>query len=119
MTQCAQGDQVLFGIVAEQAPWLNMMDLELIHAAAVLAAPSVPLEHRSMEFLVEWGIESQPRASQSMNCHEIPLTVLRNSCCFGCGSKLKSLSRERIKAFEFPDSMFAPAKKSAQIISRT
>jgi hypothetical protein len=37
------------------------MNLEVTHAAAVLAVPSVSLEYPSMEFLVEWGTEPGPR----------------------------------------------------------
>jgi len=43
VTRSAQGDQVLFRIVAEQAPCLKVMNLESTHAAAMLAAPSVSL----------------------------------------------------------------------------
>jgi hypothetical protein len=92
------------------------MNLELTHAAASLATPSVSFQNPSMEFLVECDFESQPGASQNFKRHGVP-ALLRNSCCFSCGSKPKSRSRESIKAFEFPDSMFAPARKSAQIIS--
>jgi hypothetical protein len=41
----AQGDKVLFGIVAEQAALPNMMHLEFSHAPAMLAAPPIPLQH--------------------------------------------------------------------------
>jgi hypothetical protein len=58
VASCAQSDEVVFGIVAEQAPWPNVMNLELTHAAAVLAAPPVSLQDPSVEFLVKWGIES-------------------------------------------------------------
>ena len=70
-----------------------------------------------MEFFVERDTESQPGASRSIMRHEVPLALLKNSCRFGCGSKPKSRSRESIRAFESPVSRFAPARKSAQIIS--
>jgi len=87
VTRSAQGDQVLFRIVAEQAPCLKVMNLKITPRTTALAAPSVSLEHPSVEFLVEWNIESQRGASQGMDRHEIPLTVLRNSCWFDSGSK--------------------------------
>jgi hypothetical protein len=117
VTRSAQGDQVFFSIVAKRAPCLNVMNLEVSQAAARLAPPSVPHEDRSMEFLVQRGIESQPEASRSIRCHKISFTLVRNSCCFRCGSNPKSRSRESIKAFESSVSRFAPARKSAQIIS--
>jgi hypothetical protein len=43
VTRSAQGNQVFFRIVAEQATWLIVMNLELTHAGARLAAPSISL----------------------------------------------------------------------------
>jgi len=48
VTRSAQGDQVLFSVVAEQAAWLNVMNLELTHTPAILATPSVSLQNLSM-----------------------------------------------------------------------
>ena len=39
----AQGEQVLLGIVAQTAAWVEVMNLELGRTAAVLTAPAVPL----------------------------------------------------------------------------
>ncbi len=41
VTRSAQGDQVLFRIVAEQAARLNMVHLEVCHTATILTAPAV------------------------------------------------------------------------------
>ncbi len=41
----AEGDQVLLGIVAQSAAWMDVMNLEVGRAAAALAAPAVALQH--------------------------------------------------------------------------
>jgi hypothetical protein len=53
----AQGNQVLLGIVAKQTALPNMMELEITQRPAVLAPPSVSLEHSQMQSLVGLGIE--------------------------------------------------------------
>jgi hypothetical protein len=45
VTTGAEGDEVGLGVVAEPAPRLDVVDLEVSHPAAVLAAPGVPLQH--------------------------------------------------------------------------
>jgi hypothetical protein len=39
----AEGDEVLLGVVAEPAPRLDVVDLEIRRSAAMLAAPAIPL----------------------------------------------------------------------------
>jgi hypothetical protein len=39
-----QGDQVFIRVTALVAAELNVVDLECIHATAVLAAPTIPLQ---------------------------------------------------------------------------
>jgi hypothetical protein len=41
----AEGDEVLLGVVSQSASWLNVVDLEVGRAAAVLAAPAIALQH--------------------------------------------------------------------------
>jgi hypothetical protein len=44
VTGAAEGDQVFFRIPALVATELNVVDLKGIHATAVLAAPTIPLQ---------------------------------------------------------------------------
>jgi hypothetical protein len=41
VTRSAQGDQVFFPIIAEQAARLNMVHLEVCHTATILTAPAI------------------------------------------------------------------------------
>jgi hypothetical protein len=41
----AEGDEVLLGIVAQSAAGVDVVDLEIRRATAVLAAPAVSLQH--------------------------------------------------------------------------
>ena len=43
VTFYAESDEVLLGIVAQLAPGVDVVDLEVGRAAAVLAAPAIPL----------------------------------------------------------------------------
>jgi len=57
VTRRAQSDQVFFRIVSEQATGLNVMNLQVVHAAALLAAPPVPLEYLFPQLVVRDGIQ--------------------------------------------------------------
>jgi hypothetical protein len=48
----AQGDEILFGIIAEQTTLSNMMHLEFTHAPAMLAAPAVSLQNLSAQSMI-------------------------------------------------------------------
>jgi hypothetical protein len=41
----AEGNEILIGIVAQLAPVLDVMDLEIRHGAARLTFPAVPLQN--------------------------------------------------------------------------
>ncbi len=45
MTPGAEGNQVGLGIVSQSASWLNVVNLKVGRPAAVLAAPTIPLQH--------------------------------------------------------------------------
>ncbi len=45
MTAGAEGNEVGLGIVAQAAPGVDVVDLEIRRSAAMLAAPAVPFQH--------------------------------------------------------------------------
>jgi hypothetical protein len=55
----AQGDQILFRIITEQAARLNMMHVQFTHRSAMLAAPPVSLQYFFPQFVVRNGIQPQ------------------------------------------------------------
>ena len=45
MARRAEGDQILSSIIAQSAPWQNMMDLKIFHPPARLATPAIALQN--------------------------------------------------------------------------
>lgn len=114
MTLTAQRNQVLLAIRSCPAPSDDVMDLELIAPATVLAFPAVPLQYCLFQLTVPVVIEPKP----AVLAHANFLTLFRNlSCCCG-GKNPKNLCIDMSSAAGSPLSRFAPARKSAQIISR-
>src|SRR5713101_4668150 len=114
----ADCDQILQGIVAHPTARLDVVHLKLDDAAAKLAAPPVALQHLSAQPSIGFRVKSQSRASWSKWHHEAFRTCSRNSSCFERGRNSKSRPSERSKTSGFPFSRLAPARKSAQIISK-
>src|SRR6266849_8662643 len=111
-------DQILQGIVAHPTARLDVVHLKLGDAPAKLAAPPIALQHLPAQPSIGFRVKSQSRASWAKWHHEAFRTCSRNSCCLGCGKNPKSRPSEISKASGFPFSRLAPARKSAQIISR-
>ena len=55
----AQRDQVLFLVATRMASELEVVHLQVLHAAAHLASPAVALQHLAMQFAVARRIKSQ------------------------------------------------------------
>jgi len=45
MAPSAEGDQILGRVIAQSAPRLNVVDLEILHSSARLTAPAVALQN--------------------------------------------------------------------------
>ncbi len=83
MALSTQSHQVFLCIIAEEAACSNMMNLESTQTPAVLAAPSVSLEHLIAQSLVGLLIEPQSRTSRAREGHKILCALSRNSCLWG------------------------------------
>jgi hypothetical protein len=94
------------------------MDLEFISPATALAFPTIPLEDFDLELAVTLGVEPEPTSLRSLASHAERLISLRNSCCCEAGRNPKNRLNDMRSRSGFPFSRFAPARKSAQIISR-
>jgi hypothetical protein len=66
-TQC---DQIFLGIVTGLASERPVMDLQSLHAAAHLAAPTISLQYLPMQFAIAFGIESETRILRADFPHE-------------------------------------------------
>jgi len=86
----AQRDQVVFFVATRMAPEFEVVPLQVVHATANLAAPSIALQHLSMQSAVARRIKPQPwRFAAELLLHEaFPLTSERKVSCCGPGRNL-------------------------------
>ena len=73
MARSAEGEQILVSVMAQSAPPLNVMDLEIFHASAILATPAVSLQNFTAKLPIRFRIKSQAGPlgadpSQSFTC---------------------------------------------------
>jgi hypothetical protein len=116
MTCTAKSDEVFFHVASQSASRLNMMDLEIFGTPASLAAPAVASEHPLAKPPI--GIRVQPKPGLP-RVHDAFGIRNKNSCFseFGSSTYIR-LSAKRRESERPEPSRFAPARKSAQIISR-
>ena len=79
----AQRYKILVGIVSQQAPWAEVMNVEIVRDPAALAAPPISLEHLSAQMMI--GVRSQPNPGPlgSQRSHDATRTSARNSTFSG------------------------------------
>jgi hypothetical protein len=118
MTLATKHDEILLAIRSRLASANDVMDLELISPAALLALPAIPLKNLEAELPVILGFKPQRRNSGIFCAHADRLILSRKSCCCRAGRKWKNRSSDISSTSGLPFSKFAPARKSAQIISR-
>jgi len=113
----AQGDEILLAILTLPAPELDVMDLEIRYGSARLASPPIALQHSYAELLIGMGIQASSLVLPQPS-HAAWATARRNSCFSASGSRRNKRSMENSSTLGLPFSSCAPARKSAQIISR-
>ena len=118
MARRAQGDQILGSVIAESAPRLYVMDLKIFHPPARLTAPAVSLQNFAAEQTIGFWIKPQAGSLWTDSCQSD--TCISSRSCFFCGfgRPMTSRVRQGNKPSRLPASKLAPARKSAQIISR-
>ena len=115
----AERDQVLLRIVSGAAAEVFVVDLEIRQCAAGLASPAVPTQNLMTQPVIRLCCEPQACAFRSDPGHDaFSVTWCRNVCLSSPGRNLKNRSADCKRTPEFSFSRFAPARKSAQIISR-
>ena len=60
----AERDQIFVSVVTEQASRANVMNLETIGTAAVLASPAIALQHFGAEFAIRIWVQPKSRSSR-------------------------------------------------------
>jgi hypothetical protein len=118
MTPMAERDQVVGGVIAERASQVPVMGLEPVHRSAVLTSPSIPLKNLLAEKFVGIRIETNTRSFGPDICHDAFRNVSVNFNFCGSGNSEYSRSNASSAPSDCSASSIAPARKSAQIISR-
>jgi len=72
MAFSAQRNQVVFRITTGVAAKLEVVHLQVLHATAYLAAPSVAFQHLPIQFAIGVGIESYTLALQRASFTKLP-----------------------------------------------
>jgi hypothetical protein len=58
----AERDQILVFVITQSAPRANVVDLETIGTATILASPAVAPQHFGVEFAIGIWIQPKPRS---------------------------------------------------------
>jgi len=119
MAAGAKCNQVQVVVAALLAPMLLVVDMQVLSGATDLACPAIAPQYLFSELVVRFGIEPQARSLGSNWLHEaFPVTSCRKACRWSPGRNLKKRDIDCSSAVGSSLSKFAPARKSAQIISR-
>ena len=111
--------QVKFRIVARLAAQLLMMDLKICSRTTILTSPIVAFKHALAELFVCIGSKPQSGCLGAGAIHEAFLFACSKNACLSCpGRNLKNRVIDCSRISWLPLSRLAPARKSAQIISR-
>jgi hypothetical protein len=114
-----ESDQVFLGILAGVAAKLFVVDFQVRHRAALLTPPPVATEDLLPQSFVGLGVEPQAHGLWANRAHDaFSFRPPRNACLCSPGRNLKNLVIENNNVSGSPLSRLAPARKSAQIISR-
>ena len=114
----AQGDEIFLSVIALLAPEPGVVDLQIRHGATGLASPAIALKHLQAQLLVGSYIQANSRPSLQCAVHAACVTSRRNEALSAAGKKRNNRSMENSRILGSAFSTCAPARKSAQIISR-
>jgi hypothetical protein len=119
VTPGTKRNQVLLTIIAGMTAKFLVVNFKIRHGAARLAFPAVAAEYLVAELLVQREIKPDGRTFWSDPVHDA-FAVKWSRNIFRCspGRNLKNRRIDCRRTCELPFSRLAPAKKSAQIISR-
>jgi hypothetical protein len=118
MTRRAQRNQVRYCVVSERTAKLHVMSLQVFPGSANLATPAIPPKYSSPELTICSASKSDSRTLRSDPDHAISFSSFRSSLLCGPGTNANRRRIESKSVFELGSSRLAPARKSAQIISR-
>ena len=111
-------DQVRFLIIASLAAKSSMVNLEIGEASTSLASPTIATQNLFAELVVGARREANTRSFFCGRQAAFPMAWCRNSFLCSAGRNWKTRTSARSRMFGSALSRFAPATKSAQIISK-
>src|SRR5712692_7876421 len=115
----AQGNQIPFVIPALLTTQLLVVDLQVLSGTADLTLPPISLHYPPTKLSIQLRIKSQAWALGQNSVHEaFSITSCRKACRCSPGRNLKNRDMDCRSTDGSSLSRLAPAKKSAQIISR-
>jgi hypothetical protein len=118
MAIIAKGDQILGYIFTQRTSPADVVNLEKPWASAALTPPPIPLKNLAAKVSVGMRIQAQPSPSRRSMVHNSHCVRWENSAFCGSGSSEYNRVSARSNDSDLPLSICAPARKSAQIISR-
>jgi hypothetical protein len=113
-----KGYEIAFFVVSQIASGLDVMHLEIFHAATMLATPAVAGEYFAPESPVRFRVKPQSKTFPVPMAHEAIDIRSRSSAFIRSGRNSISRHTDMNNALGSPSTRCAPARKSAQIISR-
>src|ERR1017187_8752784 len=115
----AKSDQIFFPVIARVTAEFLVVDLKVVHCSTALAPPTIPPRNSRARCLDGLGANSGgPWLSSNWVHDALGRNSCRKACCCWRGRNLKNLVIENSSVSGSPLSRLAPARKSAQIISR-
>jgi hypothetical protein len=113
----ADGEEIRFAVFTRMASKLLMMYFEMRHTPTELASPAVPLQDETVQLCILLTIQPDRLPPGKVAHAGLATSAINNFCCSG-SRNLKNRSCELNRRFGLPLSKLAPARKSAQIISK-
>ncbi len=119
VARTAKCNEVVFGIDTAVTAKLFVVNLQIRHRPARLTSPAIATQHLATQRLVCNWIQFQAWVFWVRRIHEaFSVKPSRNACLCSSGRNLKNLVIENSNISGSPWSILAPARMSAQIISR-
>jgi hypothetical protein len=119
MADSAESDQVRIVIIALLAAQLLVVHVQILPGTTELASPAITPQYLFSQLVVWFGVKPRARPLGSNLFHEaFSVTSCRKACRCSPGRNLKNRDMDCRSVFGSSLSRLAPARKSAQIISK-
>lgn len=110
--------EIILSIATKETSRLDVVYLKVFQATAMLAPPTIPGQDTVPQPLVSLWIKPQLKVFRVMRAHEAVSICWRSSAFIGSGRSSMSRHSDISNVAGSPSPRCAPARKSAQIISR-